>query len=363
MYSGEATVSNDILNEVLRGGEILKIRGLWRNQNCNNLETTTNCVNIPEKSVIEHSSKQKEYRESAIFERDRSNSSSIPVVQENHSIIPKDSPVIVLASSQTQNNQTINSTIISQQPPPLVPVQQERQQQGSSIIQIPHQPTLIVKKDVAIDPGDTNNIPSTHHGLINPSISKKSLNSTEKRSKSLSENCLEKVNIKSFSDYTLTQQLKDIRIPEKKKLSATSITEPVSPQQTVANSSTTNDLQIHDSLNFLTIKQEPNDWIEYEQNGTKERANMEITVKPELVFSEGEEDSTSSIQEPIYSPLTCELCSATFTVPADWVRHIESHVDTTTTIPKKRRRIDVRSHDHQFILNKLLIKSLCFIGK
>lgn len=31
MYSGEATVSNDILNEVLRGGEMLKIRGLWRN--------------------------------------------------------------------------------------------------------------------------------------------------------------------------------------------------------------------------------------------------------------------------------------------------------------------------------------------
>lgn len=30
MYSGEATVSNDILNEVLRGGEILKIRGLCR---------------------------------------------------------------------------------------------------------------------------------------------------------------------------------------------------------------------------------------------------------------------------------------------------------------------------------------------
>ncbi|KAH8302971.1 hypothetical protein KR044_012801 [Drosophila immigrans] len=30
MYSGEATVSNDILNEVLRGGEMLKIRGLCR---------------------------------------------------------------------------------------------------------------------------------------------------------------------------------------------------------------------------------------------------------------------------------------------------------------------------------------------
>nr|NP_001261582.1 uncharacterized protein Dmel_CG6765, isoform B [Drosophila melanogaster]NP_648233.1 uncharacterized protein Dmel_CG6765, isoform A [Drosophila melanogaster]AAF50407.1 uncharacterized protein Dmel_CG6765, isoform A [Drosophila melanogaster]AGB94277.1 uncharacterized protein Dmel_CG6765, isoform B [Drosophila melanogaster] len=35
MYSGEATVSNDILNEVLRGGEILKIRGLCRTSSSN----------------------------------------------------------------------------------------------------------------------------------------------------------------------------------------------------------------------------------------------------------------------------------------------------------------------------------------
>ncbi|XP_037722159.1 uncharacterized protein LOC119555045 [Drosophila subpulchrella] len=35
MYSGEATVSNDILNEVLRGGEILKIRGLCRTSTSN----------------------------------------------------------------------------------------------------------------------------------------------------------------------------------------------------------------------------------------------------------------------------------------------------------------------------------------
>ncbi|XP_022215435.2 uncharacterized protein LOC111069607 isoform X2 [Drosophila obscura] len=40
MYSGEATVSNDILNEVLRGGEILKIRGLCRSSASNNSSTT-----------------------------------------------------------------------------------------------------------------------------------------------------------------------------------------------------------------------------------------------------------------------------------------------------------------------------------
>lgn len=36
MYTGEATVANDILNEVLKGGELLKIRGLCK------VNTTTN---------------------------------------------------------------------------------------------------------------------------------------------------------------------------------------------------------------------------------------------------------------------------------------------------------------------------------
>lgn len=44
----------------------------------------------------------------------------------------------------------------------------------------------------------------------------------------------------------------------------------------------------------------------------------------------------------IYSPLTCELCSETFTVPAEWVRHIESHAETThCNVPKKRKRLDL----------------------
>ncbi|XP_031640915.1 broad-complex core protein isoforms 1/2/3/4/5 isoform X2 [Contarinia nasturtii] len=41
MYSGEATVSNDILNEVLHGGELLKIRGLCRNKQTQSTTTTT----------------------------------------------------------------------------------------------------------------------------------------------------------------------------------------------------------------------------------------------------------------------------------------------------------------------------------
>lgn len=55
------------------------------------------------------------------------------------------------------------------------------------------------------------------------------------------------------------------------------------------------------------------------------------------------DDESLDMKDPIYSPLTCELCSETFTVPAEWVRHIEGHAEATHNIPKKRRRLDVSS--------------------
>lgn len=45
--------------------------------------------------------------------------------------------------------------------------------------------------------------------------------------------------------------------------------------------------------------------------------------------------------ELMYSPLTCELCSETFSIPADWVRHIESHAEPAHCVPKKRKRYEV----------------------
>lgn len=49
------------------------------------------------------------------------------------------------------------------------------------------------------------------------------------------------------------------------------------------------------------------------------------------------------IAEMVYSPLTCELCSETFTIPAEWVRHIESHSDASHCVPKKRKRSEVKN--------------------
>lgn len=91
MYSGEATVSNDILNEVLHGGELLKIRGLCRNKHTNSMTsvndtttaTTTSAHYIPNESTCEKSLYDQH------MERLSNNTSN-----SNLSII-KESPVIV----------------------------------------------------------------------------------------------------------------------------------------------------------------------------------------------------------------------------------------------------------------------------
>lgn len=60
----------------------------------------------------------------------------------------------------------------------------------------------------------------------------------------------------------------------------------------------------------------------------------DINVKHEL-YSEDSEDNVHT--EQLYTPLTCELCTETFSIPAEWVRHVQTHTDM---LPAKRQRRD-----------------------
>ncbi|KAF5306547.1 hypothetical protein FQA39_LY08869 [Lamprigera yunnana] len=99
-----------------------------------------------------------------------------------------------------------------------------------------------------------------------------------------------------------------------------------------------------DHLQFLVIKDEPIEWTELEEEEMEmlEETSMfhsELNIKPEIVLSESEENSKP---EELYSPLTCELCLETFSIPADWVRHIQTHTDM---LPAKRQRRDRSNED------------------
>lgn len=104
---------------------------------------------------------------------------------------------------------------------------------------------------------------------------------------------------------------------------------------TVVSGGTTVEVEVEEddeeNPQFLVIKEEP---IEVDEDELRiienEIMQNEMTIKPEVVIAEQSEDA-----EELYSPLTCELCSEVFTVPAEWVRHIQTHTDM---LPAKRQR-------------------------
>uniref|UniRef100_A0A1B0GLY3 Uncharacterized protein n=1 Tax=Phlebotomus papatasi TaxID=29031 RepID=A0A1B0GLY3_PHLPP len=256
MYSGEATVSNDILNEVLRGGELLRIRGLWRSNH--------------------HGSDPQ-----GPSQRPVEAAGATRVIKQDVSVIDKH--LSEMGVKPPSNGALKESPVLVMHPHVATPT--------------PYTPpiqNLAVKKDVAIDPGEES---STSRCVLTSDLrTDASRSSVESR-----------------------------RIVE------------VAPRQDLPEGSHEHD------LSFLGIKQEPVEWTEFEQQNGIERQHMEITVKPEMIYQEEAPDEhPEEMQEPIYSPLTCELCSETFTIPGEWVRHIENfHSDSPSqTIPKKRRRTE-----------------------
>lgn len=88
----------------------------------------------------------------------------------------------------------------------------------------------------------------------------------------------------------------------------------------------------NNQMQYLVIKEEPLEWSEVNESEMElvnDMFHTEMTIKPEICMeqeaSEGE----------MYSPLTCELCTETFKIPGEWVKHIQTHTDM---LPAKRRR-------------------------
>ncbi|XP_055623993.1 myoneurin isoform X3 [Toxorhynchites rutilus septentrionalis] len=284
MYTGESTVSVDILNEVLRGGEVLKIRGLWRNQSS------------PDTVASSDHSAQKETH--SRHRTERVSVDRIPLQEPRiaqHPTTPHDSPVIV---TNLNKNYVVGGHITAQMP-------------ASSST-----PIINVKKDVAIDPGERSR--SDHLYEAFP---------TSSASRSQSAVLQESVNQIS-QPYSTPKTSPPVSV--------------FSNAESISTSTTTGAQEMPVELNFLNVKEEPVEWTDVNpeemSDADRERVSM---VKVELHdHSSNANAGIENTEEQVYSPLTCELCSETFTVPAEWVRHIESHTDPPYTLSKRRRRND-----------------------
>lgn len=239
MYSGEATVSNDILNEVLHGGELLKIRGLWRNKTPTNENNSgsANTQYMPSADAKStkidndgclYGDKPMPYEQHPVHER---NANNLSIIKESPVIVT--SPTTHLSAAVThkslssaQHQHMHPQSNLDAQPPPLMhhlhhtsslskptshpeiisshlhppppPSQPTIQLVPShSTHDLQHSSNIIVKKELAINANDelaiSSNIPASHYGLVSLQIAaaavKKAQHTNDKRlPKAIAEN-------------------------------------------------------------------------------------------------------------------------------------------------------------------------------
>uniref|UniRef100_A0A182S5A8 BTB domain-containing protein n=1 Tax=Anopheles funestus TaxID=62324 RepID=A0A182S5A8_ANOFN len=310
MYTGESTVSTDILNEVLRGGEILKIRGLWRNE----------CTKPPGNDGL-------------------LSGGSSSSTKEQHASIDGCSGRFV---------SPVTVTIPQTPQAPFLP---------HHILPPSSGPLIHVKRDMAIDPGEVRRHVSVGDGTRSRSFYtiKNQENANQENAPQVSTN---EVSESHRKDREKKQQT-DASAPGRVVLSNTN-----NPSNNCVGNPPAEQGAMPQELNFLDVKAEPVEWSDLragelampgngdtldtprnqEQNKNDEASIPPKQIKTEECHSsstmENSHSSSSSTVQPTYSPLTCELCSETFTVPGEWVRHIEGHSETSQTLPKRRRRAE-----------------------
>lgn len=272
MYSGEATVSNDILNEVLRGGEVLKVRGLWRNNQTSepNASSTPHCPPTAHKND--------------------------PCTKDPHQIIAE-KPIYEHRIPPTTSAVTESPVIVMSSQPPS----QQHQQSNKSMQNI-----AANREIVCNEPIETAAIPTSHYGLVSLQIAaavKKAQQNSEKRVKSVSvyPKNLSESHRRYSDDQSKEIESGHIRVKEGEVLRMSdcrrSSETNVDPgdKVTMKYSSApilvekkTSDVHIPEALSFLTIKQEPTEWSDYEQENGIDKSQIEVTVKPEILYADEE---------------------------------------------------------------------------
>ncbi|XP_067646697.1 protein abrupt isoform X2 [Eurosta solidaginis] len=417
MYSGEATVANDILNEVLRGGEILKIRGLCRTSSSSSSQNPIHrgeslITNGGGSHYIQNAANRQQSLPSISHSHIPSAHSSdmyvinksrtrYPMEHLSHatthpsqtlahhvqpvhsqfrglgaSVLPKDSPVIVKSPKLSQLG------LLS-----AVAASSSKHQSGAGIT---------VNKEVAIDPEEKccyqlNNVPVSTSLCNEIGCSggcPMSVDEDQKKRRQRNQNDetnrttvveqqlereyserpgpppdeqdqREDIEMVNYDKHThlgcgsggiTDERVREYYLPESyERTNSTSTKNKNSFNQ--HNGTLKNISPIMNSQNFVTIKQEPDDWITSATDSLSGRPKTPLsspkqpldfkmpvvgtTVKLEVnthPHSPPNELDVSA-QEPgdYETHLECEKCKQSFDEPKSWVSHLESHATNTNT--------------------------------
>ncbi|XP_044743651.1 histone-lysine N-methyltransferase PRDM9-like [Chrysoperla carnea] len=310
IYCGETTVSNEILENVLKAGDLLKIRGLWRPKDADsNLGSPAEATQQANTELLPKKT-QKIPQQSPI---PTTSTKPMPMIRK-----------IVLSKDRNRVPNILNV-------PPLEPISNAVTSDGIKIENVRSQ----METDVPLR--TYSNIKLEYKKMdkfqkINPKIDQKKADDKAKDGDSYN-----------------SQEEKH----GEKKLIKVLLKNPPQKQQSSSASSSSDipedkhhepDEHLDDTDKYLVIKEEPIEWDQLDDVDLSENElfQSEMTIKPEIIFpNDEEEEYQMHIEEEkddnYYSPLTCELCSETFTIPADWVRHIEGHSDLYQPAKRQRR--------------------------
>ncbi|XP_022125767.2 zinc finger and BTB domain-containing protein 17 isoform X6 [Pieris rapae] len=287
MYKGETTVSNEVLDIVLKAGEVLKIRGLWRQTDEIGGDSTPAEKTTTSPSSAKQTEKTKEVSKIALKKDDKILKTFNPIQGQGGRPMFIGPPKLVFIKTSDGTTQaairpgvpgTKGQTI-------LVTPAPANTETTTSTITMPT-PTI----SLAIDDAEEG-IPAR---VVKRNVAEKKYGKKQK-----------------------VEPLEEIKDDD-----AGSVTSKKSSQSNSA-------VEVH-------VKEEP-EWdassIEEEERSIAEMFQAEMSVK-----SEPCDDVDVEEEGLLYSPLSCELCAEVFSVPAAWVRHVQHHADNDHHHARKRKR-------------------------
>ncbi|KAI8428680.1 hypothetical protein MSG28_007402 [Choristoneura fumiferana] len=297
MYKGETTVSNEVLDTVLKAGEVLKIRGLWRQTDeagdppaeKTTAQTTTQVVASVNKQIV---SKKPEDTQPKIT-------------------VKKDDKLLKTFSPMQQQGVTRPMFI---GPPKLVFI--KTTEGGTTAALRPGGPKQTILVAPAPGPDTTTTTTSA-----TPSIA---IASTTIADDSPDEAPPPRMLRRHAAERKYGKRQKNDTDADEGKDSEDNVSV-VSKKSTVSNNESGD----------VVVKDEP-EWdassIEEEERSIAEMFQHEMSVKREPDDLDIDDDDGL-----VYSPLACELCAEVFTLPAAWVRHVEGHARSDQQHARKRK--------------------------
>ncbi|XP_075970223.1 uncharacterized protein LOC142972802 isoform X2 [Anticarsia gemmatalis] len=303
MYKGETTVSNEVLDTVLKAGEVLKIRGLWR-------QTEEGVDGLPGDKTAATAIPSTVTKQASINPKKSDDSQPKISVKKDEKLLKSFNPVTSGPGGVTR------PMFIG--PPKLVFIKTTEGATGAASLRpgAPKGQTILVAPAPTSDAATMATVATSTSATVSVASGAGSEDSQDE----------------PLTPRILRRHAAERKYGKRQKTDTNTDNEDKETDDTHDTASETSKKSLETEVQ---VKDEP-EWdassIEEEERSIAEMFQAEMSVKSEPIDEvDIDEDSL------VYSPLACELCAEVFTVPAAWVRHVQGHARADHTTARKRK--------------------------